>query len=786
MNSNILIIGSNSRENAIFHKFAKNPLVKLYCYSTFINPQIETLCEKYIIFDKGDTEEEFIRKCKHTCIFYDIKYIIIGSEKYLVTDIVKELESINKFCIAPNKDQAKIETDKIFARQCLIEANLSVCNPEFLIIDSNTDLRNIYRFIKQYNNEIVIKPHSPCSGKGVLVYGDHLHSFEDIIECVTELLEKKQTLLMEEKLVGKEFSLITITDGKTNIHTSPVCDFKRLNNNDKGVNTGSMGCITEKKLWFLDEEDIKEAQKINDVILKLLNDKGQFDISFNSRTNKFYKGFLYGSFIKTISGEIKVIEFNARLGDPEAIPIVNELSIDFVSLCNHIKLQTLDEIKANCLDAKSSICSYMVPKNYPDSKASFTFNLDNLTKEEMKYIYFSSVEEITIEDDELMNEKYIGLTSRTLAIYVEHDCLELANDIIINIQQKIMKQNPGKFHCRTDLLKRYHMDNKNDLYKGVGVDIGGGDNIVKEISGLVKSTYNKNVLNEIGSFGGCFGLEDIQKQYDNPVLVSSIDGVGTKSIVSIKYSGEKGFNYLGQDIVNHCINDILVQGAVPLYFMDYIASSKLKEKEVVEFVKGITISCRQYNCALLGGETAEMPGIYTDSNYDFVGCITGVVDKKNIINGVQNIKEGDIMVGIPSSGLHTNGYSLIRKLIEDYPNQITDEMKTQLCAPHRCYLNEIKLIQEHKMDIHGLCHITGGGFGNISRVLDKSLTYHFNNLQYSPLFKNIQKIGNISKREMEKVFNCGWGMIIIVTDINAKNIIKILPETQILGEIVRK
>ena len=806
---NFLLVGSGARETVLARKIreSQSDNVNLYCISTFIQPEIDDLCNNYFIFksnndeyDEDEYESELVKRYINVCKIQKIDYVIIGSEKYLMGDLVVELEKIGVFCIAPSKLYARIETSKIYCRNLFLKGDGTMVEytPDYICIKYNTHLSAVSRFLKKYNNQIVVKPDAPCGGKGVKVFGEHLKTRKDILDYIIAIREQEIEVILEEKLVGKEFSLISIVDGNTCIHAPPIVDFKRLNNNNEGPNTGSMGCITDKDgLNFLTQRDIATATQINERILAILNNDNKdtgynnkkYNHIFNIAYFNYFKGFLYGSFMKTDKGEIKVIEYNARLGDPEAIPLLQQLNIDFVSLCNHMKQQTLHTLK-DCFKPQSSVCQYLVPAEYPNATSSFSFTLDSVTEKEDKHILFGSV-----ELDEVTGI-YTGLTSRNIAIYAQADTIQEANRIVSNIQEKITKENIGKFHVRTDLMSLYLGDKDGDKdkneYKQAGVNVDLGNQIIKDIAPVVKSTYNENVLNEIGGFGGCFDCKQFNKECAEPILVSSIDGVGTKSIVSVDHLGVKGYYNLGQDIVNHCVNDILVQGAKPLFFMDYIAASKLSSECVLEFVKGIAYACKQCNCVLLGGETAEMPNVYKGDRYDLVGCITGVVDKHKMVLGKQDIKTNDCILAIPSSGLHTNGYSLVRKIIRDMKEsgqegEITLEFMDALSEPHKSYLPEIEKIMEASIPFHGLCHVTGGGFDdNIVRILPNNMKAQFTEFDFSPLFKKIQKMGNISRKTMMEVFNCGWGMLLVVDPFYEDHIKNLIPSIKNIGTILKK
>lgn len=300
-------------------------------------------------------------------------------------------------------------------------------------------------------------------------------------------------------------------------------------------------------------------------------------------------------------------------------------------------------------------------------------------------------------------------------------------------------------------------------YAAAGVDIDQKMAGIASIKKMVKSTKTAGVLNDIGQFGGFFASPGKDK-----VLVASTDGVGTKLKIATL---ARRHDTIGQDIVNHCINDILVQGATPLFFMDYVGISKFDGKMFTQIVEGLCKACREGGCALLGGETAEMPGLYPPEEYDLVGTIVGAVDKRNVING-RSVRPGDVMIGLPSSGLHTNGYSLARKVIfETAKLRINDTFpgtnKTVadvLLAVHRSYLKPVTALMR-KIKIRGMAHITGGGFpDNVPRVLPDSVDAVFDRSTWEvpAVFQFIQQAGKVDREEMYRVFNMGIGMVIIV------------------------
>lgn len=305
----------------------------------------------------------------------------------------------------------------------------------------------------------------------------------------------------------------------------------------------------------------------------------------------------------------------------------------------------------------------------------------------------------------------------------------------------------------------------NFTYRNAGVDIEAGDKTVKKIKDFARSTFNKNVLSDIGLFGA-FYLPDLSG-YNEPVLVSSVDGVGTK--LKVAFAADQ-HNTVGQDLVNHCVNDISVCGAKPLYFLDYLAFGKLIPDKAAKIIEGFSIACRQNDCALIGGETAEMPGLYAEDEYDMSGTIVGIVDKSKIIDG-KNIKKGDILIGYSSNGLHTNGYSLARKVllskfsINDRIDELGTTLGEELLRIHKSYLKLIRHLINN-IQIKGLSHITGGGIiGNTKRVLPEELRLEIDwgkwDIPY--VFRLIQETGKIDDSEMRNVFNLGIGLIAIIS-----------------------
>ena len=329
------------------------------------------------------------------------------------------------------------------------------------------------------------------------------------------------------------------------------------------------------------------------------------------------------------------------------------------------------------------------------------------------------------------------------------------------------------------------MDKAERTYLGAGVDIAAADRAKELIKKHARATLRAGVLSDIGFFGGLFEL----KGYREPVLVSSTDGVGTK--LKISAALEK-HNTVGIDLVNHCVNDILTCGAEPLFFLDYIAMGRLVPETAESIVQGMALACQAVNCALIGGETAEMPGLYAGNDYDLVGFIVGVVEKTERIDG-RMIEAGDAILGMSSSGLHTNGYSLVRQIFGVEPSvlnafypELGRTLGEELLEPHRCYYPRLKPALRL---VKGLAHITGGGLpGNVPRVLPPGLAARFNKDSWPvpPIFSLIQRQGDVPTSEMRRVFNMGIGMVVFCSPRDVDEISKLIPEARLIGQVVKQ
>ncbi len=766
----VIVFGNGARELAIIRSLLKSSLKPtVYCWGECQNPGITDLI--------GDGNM-FIGKYKNTSdiqrviLEYGIVLAIIGPEKPLASGLADFLREYI-YVVGPGKNLARIESSKFWARKFIRGIGLEMYNPDFKSIrslDEDISIDKCNKFLERTKGKVAIKLDGLEGGKGVRVWGRDFKTLEDSLEICYDYIKKKRKFVLEECLEGVEFSLISLSDGVSNVHFPPVVDYKPVLDGNKGANTGSMGAILDRNgLQFLDKDIVIEAEEVNRKVLE--------ELKF--MLNEKYIGFLYGSFMYTRNG-LKIIEFNCRLGDPEGVLLMESMNISFYEVCKWMVNKRLgfnsNRLKFN---DKSYLCKYVVPLGYPEERVvgeNIDMSLLDMSKYEVLPASVSKIE-----------DGYKTLGSRSLLVLgeTEGDLSVLEAEMNVWLDDII-----GDIHYRKDLVELYHnmgTITSDSKYKSSGVDIDLVSEAIRRCTPMIERTHTLEVVKNRGGFGGMFSLNPILEfDFTEPILVTSTDGVGTKTEFVYKYLGAQGFEGLGRDLVNHCINDILVQGATPLYFVDYFASSKFSPSVFTYFMSGITDACKESQTSLLGGETAEMPGIYVSGSHDVVGTITGIVDGDCIIDGRKSIDVGDAVIGIPSNGLHTNGFSLIRKIYENV--DLDMGYVKSLVGYHRSYLKEFQILRERNVPIHGLCHITGGGLiDNPPRVLPKDMEIEYDDSWEIPeMYRRIQHDAGLSEEELRKVFNCGIGMMIIVPSIYSDCLLKLLDDSFTVGKIVMK
>lgn len=801
MKSKIIIIGSGAREVAMIRKLQQGLKDlgldrKMICFTTQNNADIHNHIIHSMPYDYNTESTSLYIKYieKH---HLDIDFVIVGPENPLADGIVDYFETLNVPCIGPYSSYAKLESSKSFCRNFIKMCNLDRYSPKFITISPNDNIlklvpnelellekvchhTDIQYKLKHYLNDvlrkqlgrIVIKKDGLCGGKGVYVENDTDDNTADdntesvLLNNIVQSYQNKTNLVIEEKLVGQEFSIMTLTDGNGScFHFPPIQDYKRLKNGNDGPNTGGMGCLVMENgtLPFLNQKDIDTCHTINETIITHLNRSGK-----KIGLKNGYKGILYGSFMKLDNSQmacdtetindtetIKIIEYNCRFGDPEGVVALSLLESNLYTICKQIIEGHLDtNIK---ISHQAALCVYMVPKDYPNvpnvSNEFNTINYDIYMKNNMPKdieLYLSNTAKV---GNHLYSQK-----SRTLCLVTKKDTFYQCYQQIYSHIGKVV----GNLEYRSDIGETYL-----SRYQKSGVSIETATASLQNIKQHILKTYTPKVVSQFGSFGGEFKLDD------NNTIVASIDGVGSKSILSTHTYGIEGYKMLGHDIVGHSINDILVQGAYPLFFMDYYGTSSLNSLELENFVAGLSECCIKYgNIPILGGETAEMPLVYQPNQTDLVGCIIGIKNNDFFNNPIH---VGDIIISIDSVSPHTNGFTLINELYQQFENNPnkTELQKEKynhfskiLLQPHKCYLNEVEeFINKYGYDrLKGMCHITGGGFyENMNRVIPKNMSIQlYQKIKLPDWGLFLQEEGNIPYDEMLNVFNCGIGYVLIV------------------------
>jgi phosphoribosylamine--glycine ligase/phosphoribosylaminoimidazole synthetase len=738
---NVLLVGSGGREHAIAWKLCRSPLLtRLYiapgnvgmaALGTLVPLSVEDSAG-ILDFAQNNT----------------IDLVVIGPEAALAAGVSDALSSHGIAVFGPSQAAARIESSKRFSKEFMQRHHIPTAR-----FTTFSNYQKACDYLHSVSTPIVIKASGLAAGKGVILpdtLEEGLSALQEIM-VVGQFGKAGEEVVIEERLEGEEVSLLAFCDGKSVAVMPSAQDHKRLLDNDRGPNTGGVGAYAPAP--FLSKDQIETAIQ---TILQPTVDGLQ-------KEGLPYVGVLYAGLMLTEDG-IKVLEFNARFGDPETQAILPLLESDLLEIFEACTKGRLLDLKIRWNDG-AAVCVVLASGGYP-GKLLTGFPINGLdTPIENGAIFHAGTR---LDGKQVVNSggRVLGVTcwNSSLRSAIEHAYLAVTRISFTGMQY------------RNDIAQKgLKLLNKSGTYQNAGVDIEAGNRAVRLMKDAVHSTYNNRVLAGIGSFGGLFDASDLG---DQPVLVASTDGVGTKVELAARLGRLAG---VGEDIVNHCINDILVQGARPLFFLDYFATAKLKPELVAEIVAGMASACREAGCALLGGETAEMPGVYHSKAFDVAGTIVGVVERKKIMPVLNAMQTGDLLLGFASSGPHTNGYSLIRKICEghdllNYRPELKSSLADALLVSHRSYLN---MLQPVLPLIEGLAHITGGGFiENIPRALPEGLqpVIDLSSWPVPPLFQWLQAQGGIELEEMFHVFNMGIGMVAVISPSNLDKIRSALAE----------
>ncbi|MDD3981046.1 MAG: phosphoribosylamine--glycine ligase [Spirochaetia bacterium] len=775
---NLLVVGSGAREHTLAWKLSSSSLAgRLYCAPG--NAGTASLGTNLNI------RADDIPGILQAVLDYGIDMVVVGPELPLSLGLADQLQKLRPakppLCFGPSAAAARIESSKSFAKSFMRRHGISTA--EFKIFNNADDA---LRFVQSPPWPFVIKATGLASGKGVFLPD----SPEEAIAVIESLMKEKSLgdagseLVIEERLTGEELSLLGFCDGNSVKAMPPSQDHKRLLENDIGPNTGGMGAIAAASPGAM-----AKAQALAETfLLKACRGLAEEASPF--------VGTLYVGLIMTKDGP-KALEYNCRFGDPETQALLPLLDSDLGELMVACVQGRLDSYP---IQWKHGACATVVLASEGYAQSSEPDQARALVDfgGAADSFVFHGATRLSSSGD------LLAVGGRLLSVSAWADSLSAAlraaysRLALIDLPRSRYRRDIGRgrslvadFSGASPAAARSTKakDSAASRYAAAGVDIEAGEKAVELMTSAVRSTYGPEVLAGIGSFGGMYDAAGLAGM-EEPVLVASTDGVGTKVKLASQF---ESFSTIGMDIVNHCVDDILVQGAKPLFFLDYIASSRLEPSMVAAAVAGMAEACRNSGCALIGGETAEMPGVYLPDEFDLAGAIVGVVEKGRRLP-LAEIKAGDLLVGFSSSGLHTNGFSLARSVFsdEDYLNHekiLGKPLHQALLEPHRSYLQLLYPILDKRPGmIKALAHITGGGFeGNVPRVLPGNLDARLraDSWPMPPLFRLIMEKGRVQPAEMYRVFNMGIGMVAVLAPGNVETLLSLVQEkAYLIGELV--
>ena len=670
--------------------------------------------------------------------------VIVGPEAALVAGVADRCAELHIPCFGPTASLAKLESSKGFTR--MLAGRLGLPSPAYHL-SSNAEEAIVWW--REFGKPVVVKLDGLAAGKGVIVPDD-----DAATEAAIRELAEQGPLVLEERLSGPECSLMALCDG-TVARPLPVAqDHKRIGEGDTGANTGGMGAYAPAPIPY--DPDELTATFIQPVIDFLLEEGAP------------YIGVLYAGLILTADGP-KLLEYNCRFGDPEAQAVLPLLTDDLAELALACCRGDLGDRRIHATGAACTVVA--AAAGYPC--APLTGAVIDFGDEATDALLFHAGTDGTRVT-----------AGRVLAVTGIGDDLVAARS---HAYHRIATVQFDGMQIRRDIGWRA-IGAQITSYAAAGVDIDEGTRAVDQMKAAVERTHGAAVLRGVGSFGGVFSGAAI-KAMAEPLLVASTDGVGTKVELAARLGKYRG---VGADIVNHCIDDVLVQGARPLFFLDYIASSKLNADHVAEVVTGMAEACEAAGCALLGGETAEMPGVYAPGAFDIAGTLVGAVDRAELLPKGP-LLAGDVLIGIASSGPHTNGYSLLRKLfawlpMDSVPAGFDCTLGEALLKSHRSYLPVLDAALTAGT-VKALAHITGGGLPeNLPRVLPAGIDAHIRlgSWPVPPLFRLVREVAvGLDTHELYRTLNMGVGMVVVCAAAHQDAVQASIPETtRVIGELV--
>ncbi|XP_077050944.1 trifunctional purine biosynthetic protein adenosine-3 [Siphateles boraxobius] len=769
MAERVLVIGSGGREHALAWKLAQSPLVQqvLVAPGNAGTANSGKICNSEVSVNNHCILAQY-------CKDHSVGLVVVGPEVPLAAGIVDDLTAAGVSCFGPSAKAAQLEASKSFSKSFMDRHNIPTAR-----WSSFTDPQEACEYIRGAEfPALVVKASGLAAGKGVVVARDK----DEACQAVLDIMKDKafgsagETVVVEELLEGEEVSCLCFSDGVTVSPMPPAQDHKRLMDGDEGPNTGGMGAYCPTP-----QVSEKELQEIKRSVLQKTVD-GMRD------EGTPYVGVLYAGLMLTKQGP-KVLEFNCRFGDPECQVLMPLLKSDLYEVLKNTLRSGLSSSPVQWQEDGVAVTVVMASGGYPGSY-----------KKGLEIAGLSRVSEMGVQvfhAGTLLKEGGGVITSggRVLTVTAVRptlqNALRCANEAVaaISFPDAVYRRDIG--HRAITYLTR----TRGLTYKDSGVDIAAGNRLVDLIKPLAKATSRPGCNAEVGGFAGLFDLK--AAGFIDPILVSGTDGVGTK----LKVAQACGLHCtLGQDLVAMCVNDVLAQGAEPLFFLDYFSCGRLDVGVASAVIGGIADACQAAGCALIGGETAEMPGVYGPGEYDLAGFCVGAVERGAVLPRLRDITEGDLLIGVASSGLHSNGFSLVRKVLErldlqygspapfGHPGQSIGDV---LLTPTKIYSRLLQPILRSGA-VKAYAHITGGGLlENIPRVLPPELAVDLDASRWRipSVFSWLCVHGCVSEEEMSRTFNLGLGAVLVVSRPEGQRVLRLLraqEEAWVIGSLAHR
>uniref|UniRef100_A0A8D3AWZ2 Trifunctional purine biosynthetic protein adenosine-3 n=1 Tax=Scophthalmus maximus TaxID=52904 RepID=A0A8D3AWZ2_SCOMX len=736
MAERVLVVGGGGREHALAWKLAQSPQIQ----------QVLVAPGNAGTFSCGKISNSEVSVSNHAilaqfCKDHHVGLVVVGPEVPLAAGIVDDLTAAGVQCFGPSSKAAQLEASKSFSKAFMERHGIATAR-----YGSFTDPQEACNYIRTANfPALVVKASGLAAGKGVIVARDQDMACQAVMDIMKDRAfgAAGDTVVVEELLEGEEVSCLCFSDGSSVSPMPPAQDHKRLQDGDLGPNTGGMGayCPTPQVSREL-------LQQIREEVLQKTVDKMKEE-------GMPYVGVLYAGLMLTKQGP-KVLEFNCRFGDPECQVLLPLLKSDLYEVILSTMNGTLSSSAPVWHQNSSAVTVVMASPGYPGSYKKGV-EITGLSQAEDKGL------QVFHAGTALKEGGVVSSGGRVLTVTAVSSSLEAALQTANQGVAAICF--PGAVF-RHDIGHRAiaHLNQSRGLtYKDSGVDIAAGNKLVEMIKPLAKATSRTGCNAELGGFAGLFDLK--AAGFVDPILVSGTDGVGTKLKIAQACGQHSG---LGEDLVAMCVNDVLAQGAEPLFFLDYFSCGCLDVDVAASVIGGIAKACEMAGCALLGGETAEMPGVYAAGEYDLAGFCVGAVERGALLPRLGDIAEGDLLIGVASSGVHSNGFSLVRNVLErahlsySSPFPFGNQAQTVgevLLTPTKIY-SRLLLPILRSGAVKAYAHITGGGLlENIPRVLPQELAVDLDASRWSlpPVFSWLHKEGGLSEEEMARTFNCGLG-----------------------------